>query len=63
MDPHANLAEQLCLANELAEAEVPLDVEMSHKANRLAELVLALNEWMSKGGFLPGPWQVARMDP
>lgn len=26
-------------------------------AARLAELVLALNEWIMRGGFLPVPWQ------
>jgi hypothetical protein len=24
---------------------------------RLAELVIALNGWLTKGGFLPQPWQ------
>jgi hypothetical protein len=26
--------------------------------DRLAELVGALDEWLSKGGFLPEPWRV-----
>jgi len=54
MDPVANLKEQLELANDIvkqtAEGCTFIDVET---ADRLAELVLALDEWRRKGGFDP----------
>lgn len=53
MDPDANLKEQREIAARLASNEVFMRVEA---ANRLAELVLALDEWISKGGFLPKDW-------
>lgn len=56
MDPHANLMEQLDLARKIQDAD---DVDPSD-ADRLAELVIALNDWLKGGGFLPGSWQVAR---
>jgi hypothetical protein len=52
MDPNANLAEQLILANRILNGEEdPCDSE------RLAELVLAMNEWLSKQGFKPERWK------
>jgi len=58
MDPKANLNEQLKLARTiLALADAPENViaqeRIAREAERLAELVLALNEWMEKGGFSP----------
>lgn len=54
MDPNANLQEQLELAARM------LDEESEHidtgDAVRLAELVLALNDWILGGGFLPRRW-------
>lgn len=50
MDPDANLDEALELA-------VVLERYEDDDARRLAELVLALNEWISRGGFLPAAWQ------
>lgn len=52
MDPNANLIEQVQLAESLVEAE-----NESADANRLAELVLALNLWILRGGFLPKSWE------
>ncbi len=63
MDPKANLLEQLRLArriNTIVDA-CPDDGDyyddqlkaFSETAPRLAELVLALDEWMRKGGFSP----------
>jgi len=37
-------------AADLVEGEDP-------DAARLAELVIALDEWLRRGGFLPVPWQ------
>jgi hypothetical protein len=58
MDPDANLAEQLDLARRIqrildtsAYAPVPA------QAARFAELVLALDEWIVRGGFLPRRWR------
>lgn len=56
MDPDANLEEQLRLANALA-----LQIERGEKMDegdvlRLEELVVSLDEWISKGGFLPQRW-------
>jgi len=59
MDPDANLTEQLelskklihCLDNEPEPPELA-DIE------RLAELVLALNDWIRRGGFLPKLWNI-----
>jgi hypothetical protein len=53
MDPTANLAEQLLLANSLLDGLT----DSGRAAERLAELVLALNEWLAKGGFPPEQWQ------
>lgn len=62
MDPNANLQEQLQIAAALV-ALIP-DKEDGHglssacyDAKRLAELVLALDEWINRGGFLPKQWQ------
>ena len=61
MDPDANLEEQLELAQELMEMnsdDMDTDAlqEIEGKASRLAELVLALDEWIERGGFLPKRW-------
>lgn len=53
MDPKANLAEQLRLSSRIVyqyENEKPLNEENVY---RLAELVIALDEWRRKGGFSP----------
>lgn len=56
MDPDVNLAEQLEIAN--------LFVICDHdgclcpeKFEIMGELVLALHEWMSHGGFAPLAWR------
>ncbi len=46
VDPNATLRETIDLAEKLVESE---DADTA----RLAELVLALYEWVSRGGFLP----------
>lgn len=60
MDPKANLREQLELARAIEEREdcneyysrEQLEAQADDAA-RLAGLVLALDEWMKKGGFSP----------
>lgn len=60
MDPDANLKEQISLSSEILNAisqgeikESPIELS----AERLSELVKALNEWLVNGGFLPTSWQ------
>jgi hypothetical protein len=62
MDPDANLKDQLTLAQRLLrnlEAEPMVSAEEAD-VMRLAELVLALDEWIRKGGFLPERWRMFR---
>lgn len=67
MDPTANLEEQLALANDLVNLQVSDEglaalpeelAEVVDCASQLAERVIALNEWITKGGFLPRPWDM-----
>lgn len=53
MDATANLAEQLDLAKSILHD----GVEGAENTERLAELVLALHDWINKGGFLPDQWK------
>ncbi len=55
MDPNANLEEQRRL---FAQLDNGIDFDA---LSRLAELAQALDEWLSKGGFLPRPWLQARV--
>lgn len=67
MDPTANLKEQVEVALDIVRtwddcnADGTLTREMQEhvadQANRLAELVIALDEWIKRGGFLPAAWQ------
>lgn len=69
MDPNANLAEQLRIAHrlqEISDTEIPeggdtLDVEAANLAFDLAELVIALDEWLRRSGFAPGAWPRSRI--
>lgn len=54
MDPNANLKEQLELASRLVKAVNP----RPNDVHRLAELVLAMDEWLRCGGFPPDEWPV-----
>lgn len=59
MDPSENLAEQIYLATEIQSCinrGAPID---EHDVARLAELVIELDEWLLKGGFLPRAWRWA----
>lgn len=51
MDPIANIKEQRVLARHILEKATEAD--MHHVATTLAELVIDLDEWRSKGGFDP----------
>lgn len=58
MDPDANLKEQRILALRMtSDHDDPESNGIDQDdANRLAELVLALDEWIKNGGFLPKAW-------
>jgi hypothetical protein len=55
MDPTANLEEQLSLSREIIFGNLT-PRQREEKSDRLAELVDALHEWISHGGFLPKQW-------
>lgn len=67
MDPNANLKGQLELAKEILGVWDDCDANgrltqhqaehVSDQAEKLAELVIALNNWISRGGFLPRRWK------
>lgn len=65
MDPNANLEEQLRLASRLVESvesgrfvdAMKRDGRLVNDAHRLAELVIALDQWIKSGGFLPKAWE------
>jgi hypothetical protein len=62
MDPDSNLNEQLQIARGLlADDEDKMSssdmASALHSALRLAEYVVALDEWIRKGGFLPSSWR------
>jgi hypothetical protein len=56
MDPTENLSEQLDLAKTIVIRLPFLDSD----GERLADLVLALDQWLRKGGALPEPWKTRR---
>jgi hypothetical protein len=56
MDPTANLGEQIKLAEKMLSPNED-GIISEDAAWRLAELVLSLNDWLSKGGFLPSQWE------
>jgi hypothetical protein len=61
MDPNQTLAELLAIANGLYDADTDnMDVkglrEIAEQGCMLAEYVKNLDEWLTKGGFLPSRW-------
>ncbi len=53
MDPDENLAAQRRLAHRIDSQEHPDPADVLH----LCELVIALDEWIKAGGFLPAAWR------
>lgn len=51
-----------CLLEMLVDARSILMVSTDLQDIAQAERILNLNEWLSKGGFLPTAWRVARTD-
>jgi hypothetical protein len=62
VDPNVNLEYALEVAKAIVnddpdETQVGEDFYAEHmRANELAQYVLALDEWLQKGGFLPDTW-------
>lgn len=55
MDPNANLKEQRRIVKRLQDDTLNADDRL-HYAERLADLVEALDNWLSNGGFPPTDW-------
>lgn len=63
MDPQTNLHDQIRLAHEiqaLSDANFETTPDIAERAERLADLVLALDTWIRNGGFLPPDWEIAQ---
>lgn len=70
MDPNATLQELLGLVRTIrrhrenactCRAEgIPCDAGLGDDAERAATLLLALDDWLRRGGFLPAPWAMSR---
>ena len=57
MDPNSNLQEQRRLGREILE-QTDKGLPVNEEAIvRFVELAQAMDEWLSKGGFLPGKWE------
>lgn len=56
MDPDANLKEQLEIAYGIVNGDDE-ETNSESQGERLAELVIALHNWKSKGGFSPKAWR------
>lgn len=52
MDPNATLELATLLANQIVNGEAE-----EGDAEDLAELVLSLDDWLKRGGFLPSDWK------
>lgn len=57
MDPNETLRRLRGLTERVHCGEVMSDDEIENVMEELAELVDALDEWITKGGFLPKAWQ------
>lgn len=64
MDPNANLEWQRKLAEKLrrqAETWTPSQPDIDYgDVARLCDLIQVLDEWITRGGFLPKDWSPAR---
>lgn len=58
MDPNAALKRITELSEDIIQGDNTLDYEsLRQRAEELAETVIGLDEWISKGGFLPTAWR------
>lgn len=55
MDPNANLKEMLQIAKNIDNNEIYHEIDPQDVFD-LAKLVLSLDNWLRKGGFLPDAW-------
>ncbi len=60
MDPNAALDELRALAAEQNAAPVRSQADEAATAARMADLFQALDQWISRGGFLPVAWKLAQ---
>lgn len=58
MDPNETLS--LIRARSTDILEGAEDISKEEAADELAELALALDAWLNKGGFLPAEWEAGR---
>jgi hypothetical protein len=63
MDPNANLEQQLRAAREILRSQAEDGGGYDDGVIDLAEAVVALDEWITKGGFLPAQWTAGPADP
>lgn len=56
MDPNANLNEQREIVKKYFEGGISAEAQLD-LLSRLADLVESLDQWISKGGFLPTSWE------
>ncbi len=57
MDPNKTLADMIGLAESLVNGSWRYMSDQEIDASHLAESVLAMHKWLTKGGFLPKAWQ------
>jgi hypothetical protein len=57
VDPTANITEQRKIAIHILDARGAHQEPQASDVDRLAELVLDLDQWLRSGGFLPAPWK------
>ncbi len=57
MDPNANLEEQRRLREKITRDLGVCNTVLPRDIEKFVELVAALDEWISEGGFLPCDWQ------
>lgn len=58
MDPDENLKEQRELLTDITDILDQDDQdELLEKVDRLTELARGMDEWLSRGGFLPKAWE------
>lgn len=58
MDPNVMLSEIRVLAIELHASNEPERIEL---ADELGPMILELDQWLTKGGFLPDAWNRNRV--
>lgn len=57
MDPNENLKEQLVISKRIRVSADRNEFIGVAEIERLSDLVIALDEWLKGGGFLPKQWR------